>query len=459
MAFSLKDYQITEEIGRGGFASVYRARQKSLSREVAIKCLSPQRAQNDGDIIRFRREAEAMASLTHDNIVTIYDYAYCNGSYYIVMEFIDGPALDKAIEGGIPKDCALVVLEKVTGALRYAHTENIIHRDIKPANILLGRNGQVKLADFGLALFQTGIESYSSPTSVLGTISYMAPEALVSPKEVDARIDVFSLGCLLYQACSGNLPFRGSSFGEISFHLLNSEPEPLAETGTFQSLAAIAMRCLQKDRDKRPSINEIHHALKEALSDRYHAVQEETVSFVRNMPLNASMVSAKPADPFQNAPVAAAPGKRKIPASRRIAIAVGLCLLGAAVFLYFQLMGSGKTAKIPPLPELPQFPQNSALSEAARNTPFQNADRTLATDGPAPLAATAPGMDVARLVFEGLLPDDSVFINTALKQPRQGIIKLAPGIYRLDIRRKVGAPVVKELELLPYERRVVNLRK
>jgi serine/threonine protein kinase len=153
MAFSLSDYQILEEIGRGGFATVYRARQKSLGKEVAIKCLAPLRQQNSEQIVRFRREAETMAALTHDNIIAIIDYAFFNGSYYIVMEYIQGMALNTAFEKGLPPTPALCVMEKIVSALKAAHERNIIHRDIKPANILIGRSGQIKLADFGLAMF------------------------------------------------------------------------------------------------------------------------------------------------------------------------------------------------------------------------------------------------------------------------------------------------------------------
>jgi eukaryotic-like serine/threonine-protein kinase len=462
MAFSLKDYQITGEIGQGGFASVYRAKQKSLSREVAIKRLSPQRTQIEADIVRFRREAEAMASLTHDNIVTVYDYAYYNGSYYIVMEFIDGPPLDKAIEGGLPSDCALLVLEKVAGALHYSHSQNIIHRDIKPANILLGRNGRVKLADFGLALFQTGIESYSSPAGVLGTISYMAPEALVSPKDVDARIDVFSLGCLLYQACSGNLPFRGDSFGEISFHLLNDEPVPLAATGVFQVLGPITMRCLQKDREKRPAMSEIHRALKETLGGRYHAAQEALITFVNTSSSNASRGGQPQKSPEalqpQNVPLAA-PRLKKNTVSRLVITSALICLVIVTAFFGFYFSFPQRPSKTPPLPELPRTGQASPFNEAEKNAPTTGPDRPLAIDGPAPLAAGSnSGMKVAKLELKGLLPDDTVFLNNR-KKPHDSGLMLAPGHYRLDLRRKTGVSLIRDLELLPYERQVIDLRK
>jgi serine/threonine protein kinase len=451
MAFSLKDYQIAGEIGHGGFATVYRARQKSLSREVAIKCLAPQQTQNEAEIVRFRREAEAMASLKHDNILAVYDYAFYNGNYYIVMEYIDGMPFDKALSNGIPKRAALLVLEKVAGALRYAHAENIIHRDIKPANILLGRNGQVKLADFGLALFQTGIESYSSSTSVLGTISFMAPEALASPKEVDARIDVFSFGCLLYQVCSGTLPFTGNSFGEVSFHLLNDEPAPLADGATSQALAAVTLRCLRKDRENRPAIVDIHNALKETIRDDYHTANEELVSFVRNMPSNP--VTDQP----QKASVATRPAQKK-PMTRRVALIAGILLFALTAALCCLYLFPATPPRTPPLPGLPQINQPPAAGNAELGALSEDSDTALATDGPAPLAGAVPGIDFAHLELKGLTTDDTVFLN-GKKRPHENILELAPGHYQLTIKGKSRPAVVKELELLPYARQTVDLRK
>ena len=454
MAFSLKDYEITAEIGQGGFASVFRARQKSLSREVAIKRLSPQRTQNAAEILRFRREAEAMAALTHDNIVAVFDYAFHNGSYYIVMEYIDGMTFDAALERGIPQECGLFVLEKAAGALRVAHDQNIIHRDIKPANILLGRNGQVKLADFGLALFSTGIASFSSPGSVLGTISYMAPEALVSPKEVDNRVDVFSLGCIVYQVLSGKHPFEGSNFGEISHHILNDDPSPLP-----LPLGDVAMRCLRKDREKRPRMAEMHETLKTAIRGGYHEAQEKLIAFVRN-----DSGRGNTQEPSLAAGGAAATSETSKKRLRPRTMIIALASFLAAVIAATVLVSHPFTAKKHPASSLPILPSFSARRDTGE-TMREQVRQTAAKDGPAPLTATVLDMKVGTLVLKGLTAQDTVFLNSkpaqvpASKPGEDTRLELLPGHYRLDIRRISGPAIRRELELVPFERQIIDLKK
>lgn len=463
MAFSLKDYEITAEIGQGGFASVFRARQKSLSREVAIKRLSPQRTQNAAEILRFRREAEAMATLTHDNIVAVFDYAFHNGSYYIVMEYIDGMTFDAALERCVPQECGLFVLEKTAGALRAAHDRNIIHRDIKPANILLGQNGQVKLADFGLALFSTGIEtrtSCASPGSVLGTISYMAPESLVSPKEVDNRVDVFSLGCILYRLLAGKHPFGGSNFGEISNRILNDDPPRVPG-----QLGDVTMRCLQKDREKRPRMTELHEALKNAVRDGYHEAQEKLIAFVRND--SGCSGTQKPSLGAPGAASALRPSKKRL-RSRTMIIAMAsfLAAIIAAIVLVSHPFSTAPTAKKHPASSLPAMP---SFSSRTSETWQEHAPHAAVKNGPSPMTATVLDMKAGTLVLKGLTVQDTVFLNgrpARLPASKPGEdtredtrLELLPGHYRLDIRRENGQAVSRELELVPFERQIIDLKK
>jgi serine/threonine protein kinase len=461
MAFSLKDYVITAEIGQGGFASVFRARQKSLSREVAIKRLSPQRTQNASEILRFRREAEAMAALTHDNIISVFDYAFHEGSYYIVMEYVDGMTLETALDRGVPLECALFALEKAAAALMAAHEQDIIHRDIKPANILLGRNGQVKLADFGIALVRTGIEtrtSCDSPGAVLGTLCYMAPEALVSPGDVDKRIDIFSLGCIVYQALADKLPFKGADFGEISHRLLNDEPAPLP-SGTPPRLAAMTMRCLAKDREKRPSTVELHEVLQTSIRGMYHESQEKLTAFVRKESGRKSPASVpQPAEPSSD-------GAQRTRPRSFIAAAVLLAAAAAvATFLVYQSF-SAKRSAASDLPVLPSLNTMTGPGEFPPETLPHAAPEGMITDGPAPMTGSGIGLKTGTLVLKGLdaKGPDSVFLNgapaAATMQGGEERFELAPGRYRIDIRRKNAPAFTRELELVPFERQVIDLRK
>jgi eukaryotic-like serine/threonine-protein kinase len=460
MAFSLKDYEILEEIGRGGFAQVFRARQKSLSREVAIKQLSPQRMQNAGEITRFRREAEAMASLTHDNIVAVFDYAFHNGNYYIVMEYIEGMAFDGALERGLPQECGLFVLEKAAAALTLAHSKNIVHRDIKPANLLLGCTGQVKLADFGLAQFHTGIESLSAPGSVLGTISYMAPEALVSPKEVDARVDVFSLGCILYQVIAGIHPFAGESFGEISYRLLNETPLPPGPGIVPAALADCVMRCLEKERDKRPSMQEVHDALAAATHDRDRASREKLITFVRQSPGTAGAAPAIPAVAIQNPPRAAGHKRRS---AWRPMIVSGTAALVVCLLVLYYLSSGGHRHQHHAAPSFPADSVTGSPDIMEYDIPKSKGTKNVknANNAPQPLVGAASDMKTGTLVFRGLGTGDTVLLNNTVIPPAQkgndAVFGLVPGYYKVDIRRHGRPTVTREVELVPFERQVVDL--
>jgi tRNA A-37 threonylcarbamoyl transferase component Bud32 len=460
MAFSLKDYQIIDEIGRGGFASVYRARQKSLGREVAIKRLSAPRQQDSTEIIRFRREAEAMAALTHDNIIAVLDHAYQDGNYYIVMEYVEGMAFDAALSAGLPAGCSLFVLEKVAAALNYAHGENIIHRDIKPGNILLGRNGQIKLADFGLAMFRTGIESITAPGAVLGTISFLAPEALASPKEVDARVDIFSFGCILYFVLTGKQPFPGESIGEVSFRILNEAP-PSPESNRFSpELIAMTMRCLEKDREKRPPVKALHDTLKKAVGGRYHAFQEELIDFIRH-----GRGEGTGEQPSELAALSARPRAQKRRSSLQLVIAgigAGALIVVAAILLFTALMPRGGSA--PSLPQLPAM--NNGQAETRHDPASQGKTGTargkIPSNAPAPMTGTALDMQEGVLVIKGLNGQDTVFLNDTIvsSMERRGNathIRIVPGFYRIEIRGQNRPRVRKEVDFLPYQKLTLDL--
>ena len=222
------ELEILGFIGQGGMGAVYKARQKALDRVVALKILPPGIGGDPSFAQRFAREAQALAKLNHPGIVTLYEFGQADGLFYFLMEFVDGVNLRHLLEAGrvSPRE-ALAIVPQICDALQYAHDHGIVHRDIKPENILLDRQGRVKVADFGLAKL-VGSEAFvlamgegvvaasgekSVPSVVLteagkvmGTPQYMAPEQSQAPATVDHRADIYSLGIVLYQMLTGELP-------------------------------------------------------------------------------------------------------------------------------------------------------------------------------------------------------------------------------------------------------------
>ena len=194
--------EILEPLGRGGMGVVYKARQKSLDRIVALKILAPGEGDRAAFADRFGREARTMARLDHPNIVRVFDFGDTDGLCYLVMEYVEGVNLREAMnrEALAPRE-ALAIVPQVCDALQYAHDRGVVHRDVKPENILLSPDGRVKIADFGLAkLLGKGGEdrTLTGTDQVMGTLHYMAPEQIRTPTVVDHRADVYSLGVVFY---------------------------------------------------------------------------------------------------------------------------------------------------------------------------------------------------------------------------------------------------------------------
>lgn len=202
--------EILELLGRGGMGAVYKARQRELDRLVAIKILPPEVGADPAFAERFAREARALAMLGHKNIVGVHDFGQADGLYFLMMEYVDGANLRQVIEtGGLESEKALAIIPQICEALQFAHDQGIVHRDIKPENILLTRQGEVKIADFGLAKMfgQAPAERNLTGThQVMGTAHYMAPEQMQQTHSVDHRADIYSLGVVFYELLTGQLP-------------------------------------------------------------------------------------------------------------------------------------------------------------------------------------------------------------------------------------------------------------
>src|SRR5258707_296526 len=222
-------YEILGELGRGGMGVVYRAKDPSIGRIVAVKIIQLSEegtGMSHAQLVEhFQTEARAAGLLTHPNIVVIYDVGESDGFYYITMELVNGKSLQSMLDAGekfsLPR--LLRIMEQVCSALQFAHDHSVVHRDIKPANIMLTGEDFVKITDFGTAqIMQYGA---SQQTSAIGTPGYMSPEQ-IKGKAVDARTDIFSLGVTLYEMTTGKKPFRGKDVATILYQILNEEPVP-----------------------------------------------------------------------------------------------------------------------------------------------------------------------------------------------------------------------------------------
>jgi serine/threonine protein kinase len=253
MPKKIKDeYEIIAELGAGGMATVYKAVQRSLNRPVAIKELKKAYHIDDRIAQRFEREARLAASFQHENIVHIYDYL-AQPVHAIVMEYVDGTTLAKIIEetGALPTDVGVMIALQVANALEYAHARGLIHRDIKPGNIMVKRNGEVKLMDFGIAHMRE-MESLTLPGTLMGTPSYMSPEQVLG-QPLDARSDIFSFGIVMYEMFTGIKPFPDEEEDSSSSKILKGKflsPRSIY-SDIPRSLQRIIRKCLKMKPHKR----------------------------------------------------------------------------------------------------------------------------------------------------------------------------------------------------------------
>ncbi|MBI3362421.1 MAG: serine/threonine protein kinase [Chloroflexi bacterium] len=260
---TLGPYQITQPLGRGGMAAVYKAYQPALQRYVAIKILPASLAHDPQFSERFTREARAIARLDHPNILPVYDFGQSDGVTYIVMKYVDGGTLKDVLERGkMPFDQAALILGQVASALDYAHGQGVIHRDIKPANILLARPDWALLSDFGLAKVTESAAKLTGTGVGMGTPEYMAPEQ-ASGLEIDARADIYSLGVTLYAMVTGEVPYTGSTpIAIILKHVNDPLPSPRAVNPAIPFVAetAILKAMAKKPAERYPSASELSRA-------------------------------------------------------------------------------------------------------------------------------------------------------------------------------------------------------
>jgi TolB-like protein/Tfp pilus assembly protein PilF len=302
MLMDFGDYELLEQIGRGGQGVVFRARQKSLNRVVALKVIGLGHWATEAHLKRFRREAEAAARLEHTCIVPIYEVGERDGSCYFSMKFVEGGQLDEvAKRKPMPPRRAAELIAKVARTVHYAHEHGILHRDIKPGNILLDAKGEPHLTDFGLARLVESESSVTQTLDVLGTPSYMAPEQAVGNNAaVSNATDVYGLGAVLYQLLTGHPPFAGGTTYETIKLLEDTEPRPprLWNPKIDRDLSTICLKCLEKDQKRRYSsalalAEDLERWLKhEPIHARYTGIFARGKKWVRRKPTSAVLAAS-----------------------------------------------------------------------------------------------------------------------------------------------------------------------
>lgn len=318
----ISHYKILQELGRGGMGEVYLAEDTTLSRKVALKFLSQSYAEIPEFKTRFKREAETAASIRHPNIIVIHEIGEFKNRPYFVMEYIDGETLGNLIarkELQMPE--VIDILIQFGDGLRKAHQQGVIHRDIKPSNILIDRDGFVKIVDFGLAKLQDASNITAEGTR-MGTIPYMSPEQDLG-QELDQCSDIFSLGVVLYEMITRQLPFRGDTSQAVSYARLYTEPEPLAryKRGISDDMQRIVDKALDKDRDTRyQNVDSILADLKKARKLSASVTMQPTILIPQK---------SYPPKPATH------PRRKLWPALSAIFI---LLLVGLGAYLYFQFL-------------------------------------------------------------------------------------------------------------------------
>lgn len=350
-------YQIIEQLGSGGMATVFKAYHANLDRFVAIKVLHPAFKQDPNFLSRFQREARIVAKLQHPAIVPVYDFNEHNGQPYLVMRFIDGETLKARLsKSDLTLPEVVRVLHPVGEALSYAHSQGVLHRDVKPSNILLTPDGSVFLADFGLARIAQAGESTLSQDALVGTPQYISPEQARGDPDLDARTDVYSLGVVMYELLVGRVPYQADTpYAVIHDHIYAPLPLPRSiKPGFPESLERVLLKALAKERDDRyGSVAELMAAFEQAAQAIISEAPTQVADQPVVVPLPSAPVATPPAAPALESTIAAA-----VPKHSNIGLWIGLGVVALAVIAIGLFVVLDRNRQLPPPPQAQLPPQN-----------------------------------------------------------------------------------------------------
>ena len=392
-------YRITEQLGQGGMATVYKAYHAALDRYVALKVLHPAFHEDKSFIMRFQREARVVAKLEHPNIVPVYDYAEHEMRPYLVMKFIEGDTLKAHLnQGPLTSNEINQVVDSIGAALAYAHKQGILHRDIKPSNVMIANDGIMYLADFGLARIAEAGESTMSSDSIMGTPQYISPEQAMGKKDLDEGTDIYSFGVMLYEMVVGQVPFSGDTpFSVIHDHIYTPLPMPRAINPNIpESVERVLLKALAKDRlDRYDSVNYLIKAFKAAWGEAGIPMQGTSIT-MKPQNLNATQRQAPAFAPAGETAVA-----KQVPAKKRslawMYVGVGIILLICCVVGVFAFRNQRlRLLNPPPIPtiqaNIPPTQSNIVPATPFAPPPSQNPN----PQTPLPNPQSSPAIDAAQ---------------------------------------------------------------
>jgi serine/threonine-protein kinase len=426
-------YEIERELAHGGMAEVYLARDQLLNRPVALKVLFPEYAREPSFVERFRREAQAAANLNHPNIVAIYDWGQESGTYFIVMEYVEGRSLRDLMraEGPLEGQHAAEITAEIAAALAFAHRTGLVHRDVKPGNVLLTRSGNVKVTDFGIA--RAGASDALTQTgSVMGTATYFSPEQ-AQGQPVDGRSDVYSLGVVLYEMVTGAVPFTGDTPVAVAYKHVREDPEAPSHRNPEvpPDLEQIILTAMAKDPDARyQTADDMRADLLRFLRGRPLAAGPVT-AIVSEVPTSATAAQAAGAYAAAAAATIATPRvddrgrysagpvydeKKRNPWLRTTLVVLGLALLvGGILFAASRLGGAQAKVTVPnvvntQVSDAQKVIENNHLVADIRPVADARAKNTVISQNPVSGTSVARGSTVTLFYSTGaaqkLIPTD-----------------------------------------------------